>query len=169
MEINSLLWMSKRSRKLQAALCGYQGITLMSRDRHRAQEDWDEEQDDDSDEDDEEYEPHPRQHRRRRQDEEEDGQPQRRRGSWPCLLKGCVGGILIIVLLAIVFVIVVNGSIPVPVPGGSIGRVSNSSTYMQQSQQTLQLATIAQIQVRFVRVARRQEQPIGAQVVPKRR
>jgi len=121
----------------------------MSRDRHRAQEDWDEEQDDDSDEDDEEYEPHPRQHRGRRQDEEEDGQAQRRRGSWPCLLKGCVGGILIVVLLtaAIVFVIAGNGSNPVPVPGGSIGGVSNSSTYMQQSQQTLQLATIAQIQV----------------------
>ena len=119
----------------------------MSRDRHRAQEDWDEEQDDDSDEDDEEYEPHPRQHRGRRQDEEEDEQAQRRRGSWPCLLKGCVGGILIVVLLtvAIVFVIAGNGSIPVP--GGSIGGVSNSSTYMQQSQQTLQLATIAQIQV----------------------
>lgn len=115
----------------------------MSRDRHRAQEDWDEEQDDNSDEDDEEYEAHPRQHRRRRQDE----QPQRRRGSWPCLLKGCVGGILIVVLLTVVFVIAGNGSNPVPVPGGSIGGVSNSSTYIQQSQQTLQLATIAQIQI----------------------
>ena len=122
----------------------------MSRDRHRAQEDRDEEQDDDSDEDDEEYEPRPRQHRRRRQDEEEeDEQPQRRWGRWPCLLKGCVGGFLIVVLLAIavVFVIASNSSNPVPVPGGSIGGVSNSSTYVQQSQQTLQLATIAQIQV----------------------
>ncbi len=130
----------------------------MSRKRHRAQaknvvvplagtRGYPEEQDDDSDEDEEEYEPHPRQYRRRRQDEEEDKRPQRRRGSWPCLLKGCVVGILIVVLLAVVFVIAGNGSNPVPVPGGSNGGVSNSSTYMQQSQQTLQLATIAQIQV----------------------
>ena len=122
----------------------------MSRNRHRGQEDWDEEQNDDSDEDQYENEARPRQRTRRRQDEEEDyDQPQRQRGSWPCLLIGCAGGILIVVLLAVagVFVVAGNGSIPVPVPGGGIGGVSNASTFMQQSQQTLQLATIAQMQI----------------------
>ncbi len=124
----------------------------MSRNRHKEQEDWDEEQDDDSDEDEDQYEneARPRQRRRRRQDEEEEyDRPQRRRGSWPCLLIGCVGGLLIVVLLAtvVIFVVAGNGSIPVPIPGGGIGGVSNTSIHMQQSQQTLQLATIAQMQV----------------------
>src|SRR5262245_32883798 len=113
----------------------------MSRDGHRVHEDWDEEQDGDSDEDEAgyEYEARSRQRRRRRQDEEEHGRPQRRRGGWPCLLIGCVGGILIVVLFVIagVFVVAGNGSIPVPVPGGGIGGVSNTSTFVQKSQQTL--------------------------------
>lgn len=114
----------------------------MSRDSNRSQEYWDEEYE-------EEDEPRPRQRRRLRRDDEEEeyDQPQRRRSGWSYLLIGCFGGILILVLLAVVGVFGVPGNVPVPVPGGGAGSTSNSSARTQQDQQTLQLATITQLQI----------------------
>jgi len=142
----------------------------MSRDKHSAREaiaqtvrgtvrneDWDEEDADFEEENEveDEVDRSSRVYRgrrgRRRDDDEEEEEPQRRRGSWSCLLIGCAGGVLIVVLLAIagVFVVAGNGSLPVPlpVPGVGVGGSSKSSLFMQQSQQTVQLTTIAQMQV----------------------
>ena len=114
----------------------------MSRDSNRRQEYWDEESDDDADE--------PRLRRparRRQQDEEEEyDQPQRRRSGVSCLLIGCVGGVLLLVLLAVVGVFVAGGNVPLPT-SGVVGVGSSSSAYMQPNQQTLQLSTISQMQI----------------------
>ncbi len=108
--------------------------------------DWDEDEDVGQDA----LQPVPRR-RRRYRDEEEEDEPRRGRGSWSCLLLGCVGGVLIVVLLVIAgaFVVAGNGSLPVslPVPGGSSGTGGNAAVHMQQSQQAVQLSSIAQMQV----------------------
>jgi len=146
----------------------------MSRDRYRGQEDWEDEEDSDFDEYEEEEEEYRKPGSRnpawgagnpiyrgtRRSKGRDESRPyegqRRRRGSWPCLLIGCASGMLLAVLLAVagVFVAADTGSTQIshlvpalPVPGGSSGDSSNASMFTQKSQQTLQLATIAQMQV----------------------
>ncbi len=117
----------------------------MSKDRTKSQEDWEEEPGEDAYED--EYEEHPRRRRRHRQDDDEHDRPRRRRGRWSCLFIGCLGGILLIVLLGVASVVMVANNVPLPGPVGGIGGGGNSQTYTLQNSQSLPLSTIKQIQV----------------------
>src|SRR3989442_8989299 len=106
----------------------------MSKDRAKSQEDWEEEPGESSYED--EYEEHPRRRRRHRQDDDEYDRPRRRRGRWSCLLVGCLGGILLIVLLGVASVVMVANNVPLPGPVrgiGGIGGGGNSQTYTLQN------------------------------------
>ncbi|GAC1385082.1 MAG: hypothetical protein NVSMB33_13950 [Ktedonobacteraceae bacterium] len=76
--------------------------------------------------------------------------PRKQRSVWPWLLIGCAGGIILLVVAAAITVLLTIRS----ATGGTIGNlpgmpgVSNPSTYTQKSApQTIQLATIQQIQV----------------------
>jgi hypothetical protein len=122
----------------------------MSRDRYRAEEDWEDEED--GDDDYVEEKEYSKLQRQRTRGQHRTG----RRGGWSCLFIGCLGGIVLTILLiaAVIFVASGTGSTQIshllpalPVPGGSVGGSSSTSTYMQKSQQTLQLASIAQMQV----------------------
>lgn len=115
----------------------------MSRDKARTPEDWD---DDDqrqySDWDDEEYEYAPAPRRRRPQYRQ-----QRRRSVWPWLLLGCASGVIIIVLAAVIVVLLAvrtatNGSTIPIMPG-----MPSQATYSKQSQQTLPITSLIQLQV----------------------
>ncbi|HEY6410919.1 MAG TPA: hypothetical protein VIY29_25980 [Ktedonobacteraceae bacterium] len=104
----------------------------MSRNKVRTSEDWD----DDEYASGETYIPAPRrQHRRQR-------------SVWPWLLLGCAGGIIILVLTAVIIVLLAVRS---ATNGGSVpilpGIPSNQSTYSKQSQQTLPISSLTQVQV----------------------
>ena len=117
----------------------------MSKDRAKSQEDWEEEPGEDSYED--EYEEHPRGRRRHRRDDDEHDRPRRRRGPWSCLFIGCLGAILLIVLVAVASVVMVANNVPLPGPVRGIGGGGNSQTYTLQNSQPLPLSNIKQIQV----------------------
>jgi hypothetical protein len=114
----------------------------MSRDKARTPEDWD---DDEYAHYDDEYSPresyYPSQRRRPQY------RQQRKRSVWPWLLLGCAGGVILIVLTAVIIVLVAvrtatnGGSIPA-IPG-----VPNQTTYSNTSQQTLQITSLSQLQI----------------------
>jgi len=105
----------------------------MSREKASTTGDWD---DDGYYSSGESHTPVPRRRRRRKQ-----------RSVWPWLLLGCAGGIIILVLSAVIIVLLAvrsatnGGSAPI-IPG-----IPNQSTYSKQSQQTLQISSLTQLQV----------------------
>lgn len=110
----------------------------MSRDKSRLSDDWD----------DDEYEYSPAPRRRRPQPQYRQApRRQRKRRVWPWLLAGCAGGILVLVLAAVVVIFVAlrtatnGGSVPT-IPG-----ITSQSNYTRQSQQTLQIALLNQLQI----------------------
>lgn len=116
----------------------------MSRDRPRYRDNWDN--------DDEYYPgrthaPAPRS-RRPQPQYRQPARKQRKRRVWPWLLTGCAGGILILVLAAVIIVLVAvrsatnGGSIP-----GIPGITNQPTSYTKQSQQTLQITSLTQLQV----------------------
>lgn len=110
----------------------------MSRDKSRLSDDWD----------DDEYEYSPAPRRRRPQPQYRQApRRQRKRRVWPWLLAGCAGGILVLVLAAVVVIFVAlrtatnGGSVP------SIPGITSQSNYTRQSQQTLQIASLTRLQI----------------------
>jgi hypothetical protein len=110
----------------------------MSRDKSRLSDDWDD--------DEYEYSPPPRRRRPQPQYRQAPRRQQKRR-VWPWLLAGCAGGILVLVLAAVVVIFVAlrtatnGGSVPT-IPG-----ITSQSNYTRQSQQTLQIASLTQLQI----------------------
>ncbi|TMD61462.1 MAG: DUF4097 domain-containing protein [Chloroflexi bacterium] len=104
----------------------------MSRERPRYHNDWDEDER-------RQYRQPPRYRQSPRK------RPKRR--VWPWLLTGCAGGILILVIAAVIIVLVAvrsatnSGSIP------SIPGITNQANYTKQSQQTLQITSLTQLQI----------------------
>jgi hypothetical protein len=119
----------------------------MSRDRPRYHNDWDE------DENGQYYAPAPRPRRPQPQYRQPPryGQPPRKqpkRRVWPWLLTGCAGGILILVIAAVIIILVAvrsatnSGAVP-----GIPGITNQPTTYTKQSQQTLQITSLTQLQI----------------------
>lgn len=117
----------------------------MSRDKPRYRDNWE----DDNDEyyPARTYEPAPR----RRRPQPQYRQPPRKqpkRRVWPWLLTGCAGGILILVIAAVIIVLVAVRS---ATNGGSIpsipGITNQPASYTKQSQQTLQITSLTQLQI----------------------
>ncbi len=119
----------------------------MSRDRPRYHDDWDE------DENGQHYAPASRPRRPQPQYRQPPrySQPPRKqpkRRVWPWLLTGCAGGVLILVIAAVIIVLMAvrsatnGGSIP-----GIPGITNQPTSYMKQSQQTLQITSLTQLQI----------------------